>query len=107
MRENRLKCECTLKQKMTNEMTINLNMFSMFMEDIIMNNLTSTSIITVKFSCNGIVNTKTCSNQRNQISSVVVYASVLYSASVLERATTVCFLLLQEIRESLRENNIL
>ena len=110
MRENRLKCECTLKQKMTNEMTINLNMFSMFMEDIIMNNLNSTSIITVKFSCNGIVNTKTCSNQRNQrnqISSVVVYASVLYSASVLERATTVCFLLLQEIRESLRENNIL
>ena len=58
MRGNRLKCEFTLKQMMTNEMTINLNMFSMFMEDIIMSNLNSTSIITVKFNFSGIVNTK-------------------------------------------------
>ena len=53
-----MKCECTLKQMMTNEMTINLNMFSTFIKDIIMSNLNSTSIITVKFSCSGIVNTK-------------------------------------------------
>ena len=87
---------------MTNEVTINLNMFSTFMEDIIMSNLNSTSIIIVKFSCSGTVNTKSCSNQRNQISSAVVVASALYSASVLERATTICFLLLQEIKESPR-----
>ena len=36
---------------MTNEVTININMFSTFMEDIIMSNLNSTSI---KFSCSGI-----------------------------------------------------
>ena len=53
-----MKCECTLKQMMTNEVTINLNMFSTFMEDIIMSNLNSTSIITVKFSCNGTIKTK-------------------------------------------------
>ena len=53
-----MKCECTLKQMMTNEVTINLNMFSTFMKDIIMSNLNSTSIITVKFSCSGTVNTK-------------------------------------------------
>ena len=58
MRGNILKCECTLKQMMTNEMTINLNMFSTFMEDIIMRNLNSTSIIIVKFSCSAIVNIK-------------------------------------------------
>ena len=45
---------------------------------------------------------RSCSDQRNQISSAVVAASALYSASVLERATTLCFLLLQEIRESPR-----
>ena len=45
---------------------------------------------------------RSCSNQRNQISLAVAAASALYSASVLERATTVCFLLLQEIRESPR-----
>ena len=43
---------------MTNEVTINLNMFSTFIEDIIMSNLNSTLIITVKFSCSGTVNTK-------------------------------------------------
>ena len=53
-----MKCECTLKQMMTNEVTIDLNMFSTFMEDIIMSNLNSTSIIPVKFCCNGKVNTK-------------------------------------------------
>ena len=47
-----------MKQMMTNEVTINLNMFSTFMKDIIMNNLNSNSIITVKFSCSGTVNTK-------------------------------------------------
>ena len=87
---------------MTNEVTIDLNMFSTFMKDIIMSNLNSTSIITVKFSCSGTATPRSCSNQRNQISSAVVAASALYSASVLERATTVCFLLLQEIRESPR-----
>ena len=58
LRGNRLKCECTLKQMMMNEVTINLNMFNTFMEDIIMNNLNSTSIIIVKFSCSATINTK-------------------------------------------------
>ena len=47
-----------MKQIMTNEVTINLNMFSTFMEDIIMSNLNNTSIIIVKFSCSGTVNIK-------------------------------------------------
>ena len=41
---------------MINEVTINLNMFSTFIEDIIMSNFNSTSIITVKFSCSGTIN---------------------------------------------------
>ena len=94
MKRNILDYECTLKQMMTNKVTIILNMFNTFMEYIIMNNLNSTSIMTMKFSCSETINTKICSNQRNQISSVVVAVSALYSASMLERATTVCFLLL-------------
>ena len=85
---------------MTNEMTINLNMFSTFMEDIIINNLNNTSIITDSQWSLVVVEQLTprsCSNQRNQISSVVVAASALFSVSVLKRATTVCFLLLQGI----------
>ena len=49
---------------MTNEVTINLNMFSTFMEDIIMSNFNSTSIITMKFNCSGTVNTK-CKTREN------------------------------------------
>ena len=69
---------------MTNEVTNNLNMFSTFVEDIIMSNLNSTSIFIVKFNCSGTVNTRSCSNQCNQISSAVVAASALYSTLVLE-----------------------
>ena len=41
-------------------------------------------------------------SQRNQRSSAVVSASAQYSVSVLERVTTDCFLLRQEMRESPR-----
>jgi hypothetical protein len=40
-----------------------------------------------------------CNSHRNQRSSEVVSARARYSASVLERATTVCFLLCQEMTE--------
>ena len=48
------------------------------------------------------VNSLVPRSQRNQRSSAVVSASARYSASVLERATTDCFLLRQEMRESPR-----
>ena len=68
-----------------NEVTINLNMFSTFMEDIIMSNLNSTLIITMKFSYVMEQSTpRSYSNQRKQISSIIVAANALYSASVLE-----------------------
>ena len=69
---------------MTNEMTINLNIFRMFMEDIIMRNLNSTSIITVSLVAVEQSTPRFCSNQCNQISSAVVAVSALYSSSVLE-----------------------
>ena len=80
------------------EVTINFNMFSMFMEYIIMSNLNSTSIIIMNLITVEQSTPRSCSNQRNQISSAIVASSALYSASMLERATTICFLLLQEIR---------
>ena len=58
LRGNRLKCDCTLKHMLADEVTIDLNMLSTFMEDIIMSNFNSTLIITMKLSCSRTINTK-------------------------------------------------
>ena len=69
---------------MTNEATVNLNMFSTFMEDIIMSNLNSTWIIKVILVVVEQSTPRSCSNQYNQMSLTVVAANALYSASSME-----------------------
>jgi len=41
-----------------NKMIVNLNMFGMFMKDVIMGNLNITLIVIVDYSGNGVVNSK-------------------------------------------------
>ena len=78
------------------KMTIDLNVFSPFMEDIIVSNMNDTLVITIKISSKG------CRSHHSQRSSDVVSTRARYSASVLERATRVCFLLHQKVREEPR-----
>jgi hypothetical protein len=74
---------------MTNKVTVDLNMLGTLMEDVIVGNLDGTT-------------PRSLGSQRNQRSLAVVSANARYSASVLERVITDCFLLHQEMRESLR-----
>ena len=45
--------ESTMDKMIIDKMTINLNMFSLFMEDIIMSNMNDTLVITIKRSSRG------------------------------------------------------
>ena len=84
------------------KMTIDLDVFSPFMEDIIVSNMNGTLIVTIKRSSRGCNTTKSLRNYRNQRNSDVVSARARYSTSILERAITVYFLLHQEIKEEPR-----
>ena len=91
-----------MNKMITDKMTINLDVFSPFMEDIIVSNMNDTLIVTIKRSSRGCNITKSLRSYRNQRNSDVVSARARYSASILERAITVYFLLRQEIREEPR-----
>ena len=84
------------------KMTINLDVFSSFMEDIIVSNMNGTLVITIKGVAEDVDTPKSVKSHRSQKSSDVVSARARYSASVLERATKVYFLLRQEIKEEPR-----
>ena len=84
------------------KMTINLDVFSPFMEDIIVSNMNGTLVITIKGVAEDVDTPKSVRSHRSQRCSDVVSARARYSASVLERATKVCFLLRQEIKEEPR-----
>ena len=86
------------------KMTIDLNVFCSFMEDIIVSNMNGTLVVTIKRSSRGCNTTKFLRSYRNQTNADVVSARARYSASILERATTVYFLLCQEIKEEPRRN---
>ena len=75
------------------KITINLDVFSPFMEDIIVSNMNGTLVITIKGVAEDVDTPKSVRSHRSQRSSDVVSARARYSASVLERATKVCFLL--------------
>ena len=84
------------------KMTIGLNVFCPFMEDIIVSNMNGTLVVTIKRSSRGCNTTKSLRSYRNQRNSDVISAMTQYYASVLEQATRICFFLLQEIREEPR-----
>ena len=86
------------------KMIIDLNVFSSFMEDIIVSNMNGTIVVTIKRSAAEDVDTpKSLRSHHSQRSSDVVSARVQYFAAVLEQATWVCFLLRQEFREEPRK----
>jgi hypothetical protein len=69
---------------MTDKVTINLNMFSPFMKNIIMSNLNSTYIVTVDRVVEERETTISYRRHRNQRSSEVVSAKTQYFVLVLE-----------------------
>ena len=69
------------------KMTIDLDVFSLFMEDIIVSNMNGTLVVTIKRNKRGCGHTKSLRSHRNQRSLDVVFARARYSASVLEWAT--------------------
>ena len=54
------------------KMTIDLDVFSLFMEDIIVSNMNGTLVVTIKRSKRGCGHTKSLRSHRNQRSSDVV-----------------------------------
>ena len=77
-----------MDQMITDKMTIDLDVFSPFMEDIILSNMNVTLIVTIKRSSRGVVEDvdtpKSLRSHRSQMSSDVVSARARYSASILE-----------------------
>ena len=83
--------------KITDKMTINLDVFSPFMEDIIVSNMNGTLVV-----AEDVETPKSLRSHHSQRSSDVVLARARYFASLLERATRVCSLLHQEIKDEPR-----
>ena len=69
------------------KMTIDLDVFNPFMEYIIMNNMNSTLVVTIKRVAEDVDTPKSLRSHRSQRSSDMVSARTQYSASVLERVT--------------------
>ena len=81
------------------DLAVDLKMLGAFVEDIIMSNVDSTTIVTIKRSGSGLwsIHVSQEPAKPNKFTSGVARAR--YSTSVLERETTSCFLPRHEIRE--------
>lgn len=75
------------------KMSINLNVLSVFMKDIIMDKLNDTLIIIIEIYSIGLETLMSNNNHRNQTNLKLVFGSVLYYIFVLNRKTIVYFLL--------------
>ena len=71
----------------TDKMTIDLDVFNPFMEDIIMSNMNSTLVVTIKRVAENVDTPKSLRSHRSQKSSDMVSARTRYFASVLEQVT--------------------
>ena len=91
-----------MNKMIMDKMTINLDVFSPFMEDIIVSNMNGTLVVTIKGVAEDVDTPKFLKSHCSQKSLDVVSAKARYSTSVLERVTKVCFLLRQEIKEEPR-----
>ena len=69
------------------KMTIDLDMFSLFMEDIIVSNMNSTLVVTIRGVAEDVDTPKSLRSHHSQRSLDVVSTRARYSASILERAT--------------------
>jgi hypothetical protein len=90
---------------MSNKVTVNLDMFSALVNNIIVSNLNGTLIVTMDGRTAKQRDTHIRQSQCNQRSSEVVSVSARYSTSVLDRATDF-FLLRHEIKEVPKEETI-
>ena len=101
MRGNAVKLEGVFEKMMPHKVTIDLDMFDSFVEDIVvMSNLNDTSFVTTYMSSKNEIGTlKFYKNQCNQRSFKVVSVKALYLASTLKWTITIYFLLRQDIRE--------
>ena len=90
--------EISFLEMLASDVAVDLNMLGAFMEDIIMSNVDSTTIVIIKRSGSGCGASMSAKSQQSQTSSQVVSARARYSASVLEWETTSCFLLRHETR---------
>ena len=88
---------------MRHEITINLNMLCALIENIIMHNLNSITIVTMYDSRRRMCKTHIFQQPAKSEKFKGSTARARYSASMLERDTICCFLLRQEIRVSQKE----
>ena len=80
--------EISFLEMLASDVAVDLNMLSAFVEDIIMSNVDSITIVTIKRSGSGLRSIHSAKSQRSQTSSQVVSTRARYSASVLEQETT-------------------
>ena len=76
-----------MDKMISDKITINLDVFSPFMEDIIVSNMNGTLVITKRGVAEDVDTPKSVRSHRSQRSSDVVSAKARYSTSALERAT--------------------
>ena len=76
-----------MDKMVTDKMTIDLDVFSPFMEDIIMSNMNGPLVVTIKRSAKDVDTPKSLRSHHSQRSSNVVLARARYSVSVPEWAT--------------------
>ena len=84
---------------LASDVAVNLNMLGAFVEDIIMSNVDSTTIVTIKRSGSRLWSIHVSQEPSKPDKFAVVSTRAQYSASVQERETTSYFLLHHETRE--------
>ena len=94
-----------MDKMITDKMTIDLDVFNSFMEDIIVSNMNGTLVVTIKRVAKNVDTPKSLRSHRSQRSSDVVSARARYSALVLERATKVCFYFAKKLKKNQGESN--
>lgn len=90
---------------LANKVAIDLDMFGLFMKNIIMSNLNGTLIITVENSGKNLRNTHFLKNPSKPYKLLYSIARAQYSASLLDLEMKDCFLLCREINKSLRKKH--
>ena len=98
-RQNILKFDFTRKDTLTNEMVVHLNVLGLCMENGVLRELDAAEVVGLDIS-----SCRSFSSRFNHMASHVATAAPRYSASVLDRATVGCFLLLHAIAALPREN---
>jgi hypothetical protein len=98
------KINLTYQDLLLNEVIMNLNVFRPCMKHWVLSQLNTAKVITIYDNLSLHMHPKSPSSLRNQATSHAAIAAPLYSASVLDKATVDCFLLLQVTATFPKEN---